>query len=58
MSEALGAKSKKEIAYELMRSLIAAHENYQEELKLYSECLGAIRVRSTIEELLEAGPIR
>ena len=51
MSKALGAKSKKEIAYALMRSVIAADETYQEELKLYSESLGAVGVRPTIEEL-------
>jgi hypothetical protein len=40
MSEQLEARSKEEIAFELMRSLIEADENYQQELKLYSECIG------------------
>jgi hypothetical protein len=40
MSEPRGARSKEEIAFELVRSLIAADENYQQELKLYSECIG------------------
>jgi hypothetical protein len=40
MSEPLAARSKEEIAFELVRSLIEADENYQQELKLYSECIG------------------
>jgi hypothetical protein len=40
MSEQLEARSKEEIAFELVRALIEADENYQQELKLYSECIG------------------
>jgi hypothetical protein len=47
-SEPRVAKSKEAIAFELMRSLIAADENYQEELKLYSEFVSAVKARPTI----------
>jgi hypothetical protein len=52
MSEPLGGKSKKEIAFELMRLLITEDETYQEELKLYSEYLTSVGVRPTTDELL------
>jgi hypothetical protein len=54
MSEPLGGESKKEIAFEVMRLLITEDETYQEELKLYSECLTSVGVHPTTDELLEA----